>query len=416
MRRIPSKQTKMLSRKNMAIISALTTCFMAMAHILFFSIKIKESSVPTVPKDLNEDRSEEDGSDKDDLEEDRSCLQEDQLSSSTRCGRLRRNWSWNPPLSDYAKQIEAHQSNCSLPLATYPFNNKYGFGSHLMLWGMAVCNGMEMKHRMRSHAPGWLWLDQGHCDMDVQSVLSPMLCYFPASEYKCPDQDTNIKTLPRIPEPFPGRKRVLCPLVKQSDEAMTMVQAATIEYLFQSLSPLVIQEAKRQIGIIFPDGIVPEENLVTVHLRWGDKKGEMELVSIDKYISAVHKLLAEKTGLENTATANIYLSTEDPEAYNAFMAAKPEGWNVYANITLQELDHLRPETGNHGVLTARQSKGRMGLVGLASIIVAMEANMFVLTTKSNWSAMMNFLRTSILDPRCNNCTRMIDLRSGAIMR
>lgn len=250
----------------------------------------------------NLDLLEQDRSDKEDAsDKDRSCLQKDKSSASTWCGRLRRNWSRNPPLSDYAKQIEAHQSNCSLPLATYPFNNKYGFGSHLMLWGMAACNGMEMKHRMRSHAPEWLWLDGEQCDMEVQSFLSPMLCYFPASEYKCPDQDIAVKTLPRIPEPFPSRHRVLCPLVKQSDEAMTMVQAATVEYLFQSLSPIVIQEAKRQIGIIvFPDGIVPEENLVTVHIRWGDKKQEMELVSIDKYISAVYKLLAEKTGLENT--------------------------------------------------------------------------------------------------------------------
>eukprot|EP00594_Rhizosolenia_setigera_P011426 CAMPEP_0178954322 /NCGR_PEP_ID=MMETSP0789-20121207/8922_1 /TAXON_ID=3005 /ORGANISM="Rhizosolenia setigera, Strain CCMP 1694" /LENGTH=379 /DNA_ID=CAMNT_0020635703 /DNA_START=110 /DNA_END=1246 /DNA_ORIENTATION=- len=332
----------------------------------------------------NQDLLEQERSGKDDaLDEDRSCLQKDK-SSAAACGRLRRNWSQNPPLSDYAKQIEAHQSNCSLPLATYPFNNKYGFGSHLMLWGMAACNGMEMKHRIRSHAPEWLWLDQEQCDMEFQSFLSPMLCYFPASEYKCPDQDIDVKTLPRIPEPFPSRNRVLCPLVKQSDEAMTMVQAATVEYLFQSLSPIVIQEAKRQIGIIFPDGIVPEENLVTVHIRWGDKKQEMKLVSIDEYISGVYKLLAENTGLENTTTANIYLSTEDPEAYKAFMTAKPEGWNVYTDITLQELDHFRPETGNHGSVTAKHSKGRMGLVGLASLLVAMEANMFVLTTRSNW--------------------------------
>ena len=94
------------------------------------------------------------------------------------------------------------------------------------------------------------------------------------------------------------------------------------------------------------------------------------------------------------------------------MEAKPKGWNVYADITLLEIDGFRPRKGNRASWAARNTKGRAGLVALASLLVAMESNMFVLTTKSNWSTLMNHLRTNIVDPRCGNCTRMIDLRPG----
>jgi hypothetical protein len=45
-------------------------------------------------------------------------------------------------------------------------------------------------------------------------------------------------------------------------------------------------------------------------------------------------------------------------------------------------------------------------------LVAMEANDFVLTTGSNWSRLMNEIRINILNPRCNDCTTMIDLKRG----
>jgi hypothetical protein len=46
------------------------------------------------------------------------------------------------------------------------------------------------------------------------------------------------------------------------------------------------------------------------------------------------------------------------------------------------------------------------------LLVALEANYFVLTTASNWSRLMNELRKNVLDPSCGDCTRMIDLRPG----
>ena len=365
--------------------------------------------------------------------------------SATRCGHLRRNWLHNPPLSDLAIEIESHQSNCSLPLATHHFDNTFGLGSHIILWGQALCNGMEIRFRMRSQAPEWLWLDQEHCDMQHQANLSPMLCYFPASENRCSDvhqtthvvagkkdssstttttsKNSNNATI-SLNITDPRVQKHWCELAKESKESRAKIRAASTEYLFQSLSPLVVREAKRQIGIIFPNGIVPED-LVTVHVRWGDKFWEMDLPPIQEYIDAVNTILSGKSSsLDSTAsntttsttanatTANIYLATEDPKAYQEFMAAKPHGWNVYADITLLEINAFRPPKGNRASWAARNTKGRAGLVALASLLVAMESNMFVLTTKSNWSTIMNHLRTNVVNPRCGDCTKMIDLRPG----
>lgn len=242
--------------------------------------------------------------------------------SPAHCGSLKRNWLHNPPLSDFAKQLESHQSNCSIPLATHHFDNTFGLGSHFILWGQALCNGMEARSRMRSHAPEWLWLDQEHCDMNEQAVVSPMLCYFPASEHRCSsvhesstvtaENSNDVTALLNITDP--RKQKQWCQLAKESEESRAMIRASSTEYLFQRLSPLVIREAKRQIGIIFPNGVVPED-MVTVHIRWGDKFWEMDLPPIQEYITAVHEILSSKSTLDghttaNATTANIYLATE----------------------------------------------------------------------------------------------------------
>ena len=179
------------------------------------------------------------------------------------CGRLKRQWLHNPPLSPYARMIEAHQTNCSLPLATHHFDNTFGLGAHFVLWGQAICNAMEDGLRMHSFSPDWLWLDQHHCDME-EAKTSPMLCYFPDSESRCSKAEV---FLPRNVSD-PRRIQQHCQIVKESSMARAEFRAAATEYIFQSVSPLIIQEAKRQIGIIFPEGVAPSD-LISVHIRWG---------------------------------------------------------------------------------------------------------------------------------------------------
>ena len=353
-------------------------------------------------------------------------------NASSNCGQLRRDWRYNPPVSRFAQMLEEHQTNCTLPVATHYMDNTFGLGSHLLLWNQALCNVHEQQYRIRSSVndvllndddneqtnatkpPPWIWMDQQHCDINIATNQSPLLCYFPNSESRCSDKvSENTSAIASSLQkahiaPDPRVRKDWCQLVQESDEIRAEYRAASTEYLFQSVSPIVIQEAKRQIGIIFAStgNIVPTD-LITVHIRWGDKFWEMDLPPIIEYIDGIKSLLPH-----NDSDANIYLATEDPRAYQDFLEAKPSNWNVYGDITLHEINDFRPIKGNRASWATKNTKGRAGLVALGSLLVAMEANRFVLTTKSNWSALMNHLRTSIVDPNCNHCTHMIDLRPG----
>jgi hypothetical protein len=177
------------------------------------------------------------------------------------------------------------------------------------------------------------------------------------------------------------------------------------------------------VGIIFggnssseggPPVQVPPD-LVTVHVRWGDKHVEMSPPSIAEYVQAVDQLTS------NSSTASIYLATEDPRAleeFTSFCGTERPGWRIYHDVVLEDFVGMRPADVSKidsGTLT-KATRGRAGLVALGSLLVALEARYFVLTGLSNWSTLMNQLRARIVDPRCGNCTEVVDLRPGAIFR
>ena len=203
----------------------------------------------------------------------------------------------------------------------------------------------------------------------------------------------------------PRNPRMRCKRLRNNETAVQEFRAATMEYMFQTLSPLVLQEASRQVGLLFPQGQAPPD-LIAVHIRWGDKFWEMDLVPIAEYIQAVEQLVAE------SAHAHIYLATEDPRAAKEFIATAPSHWNIYIDRTLVELTAVRPTKGNRASWMAKNTQGRAGLMNVASWLIALEANRFVLTTASNWSRIINDLRKSLIDPHCGNCTQLIDLRPG----
>jgi len=339
------------------------------------------------------------------------------------CGKLRQDWSKTRPLiSTVARQIEQHQTNCSKPMATFFMDNVFGMGSHFNLWSQAMCNGIEEGVRIQTHNPDWLWMDQTYCDA-ATAQLSPLLCYFPSAEARCLQEQDAVHTtfvsndalfVRNLSDPRDHRSR--CRLVRESDEALAEWRAGSMEFLFKRVSPIVVQEAERQIGILFHEtaGVVPND-LITVHIRWGDKFWEMDLAPEGEYIAAVCELLRDDQEFDdcNTTTANIYLASEDPRAVQAFLEVAPARWKIFVDRTVEELGSYRPAKGNRASWTTKNTKGRAGLVALGSLLVSLEANDFVLTTKSNWSRLLNELRKNVLDPSCGNCTRMIDLRPGA---
>ena len=255
---------------------------------------------------------------------------------------------------------------------------------------------MQQGARLQTINPHWLWKDQAYCTAE-----NPWECYFGNIEPTC---TTPVASITNVTDP--RRQDLRCQRL-QSNDNHTLVdfRAATMEYFFANLQPLVLQEAQRQIGLLFPGGIVPS-NLITVHLRWGDKFWEMDLVPAQQYVEAVQQLL-NTTSSEHV---HIYLACEDPRAVEAFQQAAPPHWHIYVDRTVAELDMVRPTRGNRASWTTRNTQGRAGLVALGSLLVALEANSFVLTTASNWSRLMNVLRQRFLEQ--DGPTRMIDLRPG----
>ena len=330
------------------------------------------------------------------------------------CGVLRRDhWRYGMPVqSTLARELDAHQSNCSLPVAHFAVDNNYGLGSHIVLWSQALCNAMEQGYRVRTFNPEWLWMDKMYCDPQ-RAQLSPFLCYFPDVELRC-TKDEALVVNHTLADP--RHRRHFCERLQPTrdgydDETLPAFRHASMEYLFQRLSPLVIKEAERQVGLLFGERAPP--GLITVHIRWGDKFWEMELASIEEYMVAIERILQQRKINNSTYTdVNIYLACEDPQAASAFLEAAPSQWKVFLDRTLTELTPHRPRKGNRASWMARNTQGRAGLVALGSLLVAMEADDFVLTTSSNWSRLMDALRRNVIDPRCGNCTTAIDLRPG----
>jgi len=210
-----------------------------------------------------------------------------------------------------------------------------------------------------------------------------------------------------------GRGRIgqACPTIRAQYD-VSEIRAATTEFLFTRVSRAVQQEAERQLQLVFPLGV--PNDLTMVHIRWGDKEDEMKLRPISDYVQAAQQIVQQQQQhhKKEKEQVHIFLATEDPRAVVEFHNAAPRHWNIYVDEYFREMLPHRQVTYNGSPIMSEQLGGRPGLVALGSLLVAMEANCFVLTSASNWSRLMNELRKNVIDPRCGNCTRMIDLKYG----
>jgi hypothetical protein len=330
-------------------------------------------------------------------------------SSSIAALYLRYDWTNLERLSTLAHQFSAHQSNCDLPLANFRYRNRFGLGSDLHVYSQALCNTLERnRYRVFTSAP-WIWRDDSSCQDDA----SAMTCYFPQSELRCPGDRAGVVQHRHLMTNLTrgrGRLRSECQSL-MSRYGVSHVRAASSEFLFTRVSSTIQHEAERQLNAVFRGRQVLPQNLITVHIRWGDKADEMELVPIHDYVKAVERIL-EESGPVHVADVHILLCTEDPRAVQEFRGAANRDWNLYVDQYFHDMLPHRRRTYNGGPLMSQEMTGRPGLVALGSLLVAMQANNFVLTTASNWSRLMNELRLNIVNPRCHNCTRMIDLKAG----
>ncbi|GKY93422.1 hypothetical protein MPSEU_000309700 [Mayamaea pseudoterrestris] len=346
--------------------------------------------------------------------------------------KLRFDWTNLQSSSSFATMIRNHQNNCSLPLADFTFRNRFGMGSDLHVWTQAVCNAMEQGYRIRTKLP-WIYYANEQCNNNNYMNTAAMTCYFPKSELQCPNDvphalplaaanDTNhgsdslaiaAPTTHKLYRANGKIQKSCLTIMEQYNLSYGDVRAAGVEFLFRNVSPLVQMEAERQLNLVFGSATVPP-HLITVHVRWGDKKDEMKLVPIERYVNAVQSILDERRQRQqhDDYGVHIFLATEDPDAVEAFTSAAPSDWNIYVDQYYKEMLPFRDAGYNGNPRMAQALSGQPGLKALASLLVAMEANDFVLTTQSNWSRLMNELRTSILEAKCKGCTRMIDLSYG----
>lgn len=346
-----------------------------------------------------------------------------EVATSTSAITLRLDWTSQAPQSKLAKRMQQHQTNCSLPLGNFKFRNRFGLGSDLHVWSQAMCNAMQFGVRVRT-VGDWLWMDQQACHFvegysaTKRTVGSSFQCYFPRAELQCPNDLQIVQDHPIFDSALfnisGGRRQgtvtwdcpsILSEAAGDDTQSRLQFQEAGIELLFGQVSPHVVEEAKRQHFLVFRGSQTPS-NLITVHIRWGDKNREMKLLSIQQYMNAIQQLIQERS----RPTVNIFLATEDPEAVQQFQQQAPADWKIYVDQFYTELLPHRNEEYNGVPKAATALEGRMGTIALGSLLVALEANEFVITTESNWSRLLNELRKSIVDPSCHGCTKAMDLK------
>jgi hypothetical protein len=326
---------------------------------------------------------------------------------------LRYDWQNLDLIGPLAREMSAHQENCSLPLIKYqrgmPIMN--GVGSDLHVWTQALCNAMQMKRRLWTPTP---WLHAGpNGSCHGGTAQSAINCLFPNAELRCPQDvaltsnhnSSNMSWIPVFAQGLPdinGCTR----LMSRGNFTTANVRTAGIEYLFSKITADVIREAERQLQLVFPGGV--PRDLITVHIRWGDKNTEMDLLPEEAYTMAIQKLLERRP---RASPVNIFLATEDPRAVRRFgTTGKALNWTLFVDPYFEEMKPFYREGYNNNPIMTKELEGRPSIIALASFLVSLEANYFVLTTESNWSRMINALRQAVIDPRCGNCTVMMDLK------
>mmetsp|Transcript_31987 Transcript_31987/g.70485 ORF Transcript_31987/g.70485 Transcript_31987/m.70485 type:complete len:244 (-) Transcript_31987:552-1283(-) len=203
--------------------------------------------------------------------------------------RLRHDWTSGEVHSPTAMLIARHQAQCTEFVYYYQQNN-LGMGSDIHTWTQALCNSMQANASLLETEKSWVWNDNSFC----KNSHAGLGCYFNKHKY-CPD------SVPFPPsKAYPGdiikanRDLSSCPSLISDDASRQEWRRAAVEYLFSNVSSRLVSEVEAEIVPIF-GGAIPDD-LITVHIRWGDKKGEMQLVTQAEYVAAI-EAIAQKHSL-----------------------------------------------------------------------------------------------------------------------
>lgn len=317
-------------------------------------------------------------------------------------GMLRHDWTAGTLFTPLAREIASNQLNCTKRVYFHRQNN-WGMGSDIHTWSQAVCNSMQHGAALLQLNEQWIWNDKKFCEA---ATTQPLQCYFNVFK-KCPGPVGH----PIMPFKHDYDR---CPKYITDDKSRQEFRAAAMEFLFSTMNKKLVEEAETAMKEIFGKDGIPKD-LITMHLRWGDKKIEMKLVSEQEFATAIDELVGNYT----IAKPHIFITTESNHALTAMQAyvkKHRKDWTLYHYAPSVFETRLEPTSNttlvHNPMNTARHTGGSIGRASLVSLLLALEAKYYVLTSGSNWSRLINELRLNVVNHVCNNCTVMMDLREG----
>ena len=332
--------------------------------------------------------------------------------SRTAPSSLRFDWGNLPPITTLGKLFDNVQNQCQQPESRNEMIQmklgQSGMGSSLHTWSGALCEATYRNAVLITGGGYWPWLDKEHCVDSIQTKRkkssasstssSPLWCYFGRHESggRCPEGSLDSRNFVEV-----SKDEILlrpCRAEWNKKYGWPALHGAAMEFLFQNVTEVVIEEAERQLKEM---SVVPTEDFITIHIRWGDKWREMKLVSIEDYVDATKQILTQKER-DGEQEVNIYLASEDPIAVQKFQEGAPRNWVIHQSGPKVSENRERMRE------VATDSDGKAGLQSLGALLISMQANRYVLATGSNWSRLINELRKNIIDPRCGNCTTIAE--------
>jgi hypothetical protein len=317
-----------------------------------------------------------------------------------------------------------------------------GQGSAMHIWSNALCQAFKDDKIVVTTGP-WIFRSKQFCTSSTDE--SPFECYF-GRETSCPREKVAESETgwawyegPGLFSTFKHHEDLsakgACTLNRGQSPGpwgdTHEVRTAGMDYLFRDMPEPLIALFEERYREVFGPGGSPDE-LISLHVRWGEKGKESDLVPIETYIQSVHQLISKHSLDPNSVT--VLLTTEDPAALVQFKQKAPEKWKLlsYQNSVSSPLDPNREfKVNDRGFFSvifdylcgrrsmdhASSSGGHIGLESIISLMLSLEARFFVGTCSSNWSRLINELRDAKREPSCGyNCTDFIDLMPGGWRR
>lgn len=369
---------------------------------------------------------------------------------------LRHSWSERTLLPDsVAAEIQAKMSDCHRQVH-FNLQPKRGYGASLNVWMGALCVAMQQNMSLVANYDwkgGYPW--NGPRDLCSSAELAtPLACHFGRATNPCHRtlrrRAASDQIMPSKLSEAVGWNHSLVLTPSMGFTHMAHGQAvsgvwpgcpdwslrtgkggkpenflvAAADFLFSHMPAGLEHRAATAATEVFGSLGAPS-SLISVHIRWGDKGGEMELLPILRYIGAIEKITAAR-GLFG-ANVHVFVMTEDRAALREFRTqAKPRGWRIYAyekaivqtsqrastnsnltNVANKLNASAEERRGFYNALIARRAASRiapppvahaaggMGMHSLIALILTMEAEHYVLTISSSWSKLVNALRLAL---------------------